>query len=284
MHIPFQVRSFLLHLRLPYQFCILSGAYLLGGVLSPQIDLPMFLLQYVSVHFFLFGGVTVYNSYWDKDEGPIGGLKNPPRMAKWMLPASWVLQGIGLVVGLPVGRGFTALYIASMILSWAYSSPGIRWKGRPLLSVVATGSAIAFSSLMGFYAYGGNVLTVGVVMGCVTVSLLIISLYPLSQVYQIPEDTKRGDRTFAVTYGIDGVRRIFLSLYLLSITVLTGVLWSAIGARSLILFAGATALSAWILHALGRMQGNAKDYHAVMNIKYVGGIFLVIFCVAVLMI
>jgi 1,4-dihydroxy-2-naphthoate octaprenyltransferase len=34
-------------------------------------------------------------------------------------------------------------------------------------------------------------------------------MYPFSQVYQIEEDKKKGDNTFTVRYGIDGVKRMF---------------------------------------------------------------------------
>ena len=43
------------------------------------------LIGFLSVHILLFGGVTVYNSYWDKDTGPIGGLRAPPPLAPWTL-------------------------------------------------------------------------------------------------------------------------------------------------------------------------------------------------------
>lgn len=277
-----EIRTFIVHLRLPYQFFILSGAYLLGGLLSPQTDLRTFLIQYFSVHFFLFGGVTAYNSYWDKDEGPIGGLKHPPKMERWMLPASWLLQLLGLRMGAHIGTTFIVLYVTCMALSWAYSSPLVRLKGRPLLSLLATGSAIAFSSLLGFFAYGGESITGSVLIGCIAVGTLIVSLYPLSQVYQIPEDRRRGDRTFAVTYGIDGIRNIFLSLFLLSIAIVSVVLWRTIGTPSLVLPAGALLLSIWILRALRIMQCDQDDYRTVMNIKYVGGMFLATFLTVML--
>src|ERR687893_675251 len=91
--------AFRVHLRLHYQFFILSGAFLAGSVFAggPGTSFPV---QFLSVHVLLFGGVTVYNSYWDRDEGPIGGLKRPPPLAPWTLPASWLLQCLGLGLSL----------------------------------------------------------------------------------------------------------------------------------------------------------------------------------------
>src|SRR3989344_2119984 len=105
-----QIRDFVLHLRLNYQIFILSGPYLLGVLLSNYFS-SLQLLQYFSVHVLLFGGVTAYNSYFDKDEGPIGGLKNPPKMSPWMLEGAWMLQFIGLLFAFYSGLYFVGLYL-----------------------------------------------------------------------------------------------------------------------------------------------------------------------------
>src|SRR3989339_1428902 len=93
-----ELKKFILHLRLNYNFFIISGAYLFGAVLSPQLNFFGFLLQFFNVHILLFGGATAYNSYWDKDKGPIGGMKQPPLMRRWMHHTSLVLQFIGLII------------------------------------------------------------------------------------------------------------------------------------------------------------------------------------------
>jgi len=120
-----EVKNFFLHLRLNYQFFILSGSYLFGALLSPQVDIIGVFIQFFSVHILLFGGVTAYNSYIDKDKEPIGGLKNPPEMSKWMLYMSWIFQITGLVIAFYSGVLFFTAYIVSMIFFWFYSSSNI---------------------------------------------------------------------------------------------------------------------------------------------------------------
>lgn len=83
-----EIYHFFLHLRIHYQVLLLSGGFLLGGLITDYMNAYNYGFQFLNVHLFLFGGATAYNSYWDKDEGPIGGLKNPPEMKRWMHPVS----------------------------------------------------------------------------------------------------------------------------------------------------------------------------------------------------
>lgn len=55
-------------------------------------------------------------------------------------------------------------------------------------------------------------------------ALVLLSLYPASQVYEVAEDARRGDRTFAVRYGLVGVRRCFLACYPPGVLLLAGTL------------------------------------------------------------
>jgi len=52
---------FILHLRWHYQVFILSGGFLLGGLLSSDINVSWFVIQFANVHLLLFGGATAYN-------------------------------------------------------------------------------------------------------------------------------------------------------------------------------------------------------------------------------
>ncbi len=83
-----------------------------------------FLFQFINVHLLLFGGATAYNSFWDKDEGPIGGLQNPPKMQPWMWSASLILQGVGLLIAIPQGLLYSGIYLGSILFFWLYSTGG----------------------------------------------------------------------------------------------------------------------------------------------------------------
>ena len=87
-----QVIHFIAHLRLPYQTLLLSGAYGLSIIFVSAPDLGLFSKYFFLWHLGLYGGATAFNSYWDKDKGPIGGLKNPPPMRPWMRWASFLMM------------------------------------------------------------------------------------------------------------------------------------------------------------------------------------------------
>src|SRR5262245_27786311 len=103
-----EIRDFIVHLRWHYQVLILPAGYLLGGLFQPHLNVERFAIQFANVHLLLNGGVTAYNSYWDKDEGPIGGLAHPPPMKPWMHTAALLLQLIGAAIAYPLGP----LYLA----------------------------------------------------------------------------------------------------------------------------------------------------------------------------
>ena len=177
---------FVLHLRWHYQLFILSGGFLLGGLLSSDIDVRWFVIQLLNVHLLLFGGATAYNSFWDKDEGPIGGLRNPPKMSPWMWMASLFLQMIGVLLAIPEGAYFLTVYVLSMLFFWLYSTPWARWKSRPIKSLIAIGISTGFNSvLLGYLAAGNTTVPLMVFVAALGASLLLLSLYPISQIYQL---------------------------------------------------------------------------------------------------
>ncbi len=282
-----EVLVFLVHLRLHYQFFILSGPYLLGGVFGKGVSLS-FLLHFFTVHILLFGGVTAYNSYWDKDEGPIGGLKHPPRMTPWMLPASWAMQVGGALLALTQGALFAACYGAAMLLFWLYSSPLMRFKGKPFPSLFAIGIGTGFFPLiMGYLAATGekNIphLTLPILAG-LGATLLLVSLYPLSQVYQINEDTQRGDATFASRYGLPGVRRVFALCFSIGTLLTACALYVEAGLWGPLLGLSSALAGILIYWRLRALRGVPDEYSRVMNIKYAASLLFVVFLGSLLLV
>lgn len=194
------------HLRLHYQVAFLSPLFAWGYLLSAHVPSLRALVAFLAFHVFLYGGITAYNSYFDRDQGPVGGLRVPPPVTPGLLPFSVAVQVTGLLMALYVGLAFTLLYLAIVALSVAYSHPRFRWKSRPLLSlsVVAFGQGTA-GFVAGWLAGAGTwppATPLRAVLGAMVATLATVGMYPLTQLYQIEEDRARGDRTFAVAFGI----------------------------------------------------------------------------------
>lgn len=275
-----ELKAFLIHLRLHYQLFILSGAFLsgvvfAGGAFSSPSHARDLLIQFLSVHVLLFGGVTVYNSFWDKDTGPIGGIQAPPPLASWTLPASWFAQACGLCIAARISLASAAVYAASMLFFWLYSSPGARWKGRPWLSLIAIGlSTGAGGFLLGYLSDGRTAIAPACLAGSLGVACLIVSLFPMSQVFQVEEDVQRRDATFTARYGLRGVRLAYRVLFSLGVLLLSGglaTLDTRLGLAFLVL-GSASGLGVWRVIRTLRMA--PEEYGKVMGVKYVAsGLF-----------
>jgi 4-hydroxybenzoate polyprenyltransferase len=265
-----EVWHFVLHLRLHYQLFILSGPFLVGALLSDSFNTGWFLAQYFNIHVLLFGGATAYNSFWDKDKGPIGGLTNPPEMVEWMWFASLLIQMIGLLIALPMGTFFIGIYVLSMLLFWLYSSPWTRWKGDPHKSLFAIGISTGFNSvLMGYYATGFGPLYPSIWIAATGTTLVLLSLYPVSQIYQQEEDRNRGDRTFAISYGKHIVMRFFNYTFLLGV-LLTSAAISLRHFRLGLVFGLAGIIIGLLIYSKLKkiLSKEVDEYKSVMQIKY----------------
>ena len=204
------LRTLVVHLRLPFQL-LLAPVFLWGALLGGGGGLGAgglgwtAGLAFVVFHVFLYGGATAFNSYYDRDEGPVGGLERPPGVVPALLPFALAVKGTGWALAGLVNPAFFVVYGGFAALSLAYSHPRVRWKARPVASLAVVGAGqgvLAF--LGGWAAVRGEVASaagpVGV-SGALAAALLVLGFYPLTQLYQLDEDRARGDRTVAVAWG-----------------------------------------------------------------------------------
>jgi 1,4-dihydroxy-2-naphthoate octaprenyltransferase len=263
----------LTHLRLHYQLVFLSPLFALGFLLGARDAWTTAIIAFLAFHVFLYGGITAYNSYYDRDEGPVGGLRSPPPVTEALLAFSVVVQLVGALMALYVGTAFALLYAAIAALSVAYSHPRLRWKSRPIgsLLVVAFGQGTA-GFAAGFLASGAawppsNWLRVA--LGAAVATLATVGIYPLTQLYQIEEDASRGDRTFAVEFGPDAAFSFSLvcvataGVCLVALLGTFGVWDAVVGALGFsLLVAG---LVRWRVRFRHEVEANFKAIHVAQS-------------------
>jgi 4-hydroxybenzoate polyprenyltransferase len=262
------------HLRLHYQLLFLSPLFMWGVALGGGVISRRTVIGFVAFHVFLYGGVTAYNSYYDRDEGPVGGFRVPPPVTPQLLGFSLAVQAAGLLLALYVGAAFAALYLAIAALSLAYSHPRVRWKAKPIhsLLVVAFGQGTA-GFVAGLLAAGSSFTALAsprVALGAAVATLCTVGLYPLTQLYQIDEDRARGDRTFAVAFGAPSSFAFSLTclatagICLIALLGAFGALDAAFGAL------GMLALLAFIARWRARFRAEVNDnFYAVHWIQLV---------------
>jgi 1,4-dihydroxy-2-naphthoate octaprenyltransferase len=227
------VKSVLIHLRLHFQLLLapvfLWGWLVAGGGLSWSI-----VLAFISLHVFLYAGATAFNTYYDRDEGPVGGLERPPPVVPALLPVALGMKAIGAVLAALVNVSFLVIYLAFAGLSLAYSHPRVRLKAHTWGSLVTVAIGQGVLAFLGAWsAVRGDlsgVVSADGLLGAFAATLLILAFYPLTQLYQVDEDSARGDRTMAVAWG---PRRCFVfaeACVVLGGAAMLTVLWREFGA------------------------------------------------------
>lgn len=201
-------RSTFLHLRIPFSFFLLP-VFLFALSLSTDIECQSACLAFFIIHFLLYPASNGYNSYFDKDEGSIGGLKNPPKVNKQLYYTVLIMDLIALVLGLLVSLEFSFMLLMYGIASKAYSHPSIRLKKYPIISLIIAGFFQGFFTFvmttMALNDIGFSIFTKKMVLiPALLSSMLLWGSYPMTQIYQHDEDFKRGDRTLSIVLGIKG--------------------------------------------------------------------------------
>lgn len=197
------MKNLILHLRLNMSL-VLAPIFLWGFMLGGGIFDWKFFIGFIAFHVFLYGGSNAYNSYYDKDEGPIGGLKNPPKVNDTLLYFSIFAKIIGFILSLFVNNKFFIVYFIFFVLSVLYSYKSTRWKSNPYLSIMTVGlgqGGLAF--IAGWFSCTEIIENYPLFLfGMFTTIFMSFGVYPLTQLYQIEEDKRRNDITFAVNWGI----------------------------------------------------------------------------------
>jgi 1,4-dihydroxy-2-naphthoate octaprenyltransferase len=207
------MKPYLTHLRLPFQF-LLSPIFLWGYLIAGGTLNATLLIAYLAFHLFLYAGGTALNSYYDRDEGPVGGLAHPPPPPKYLLAFSLAWQGIGFVFALAVNVWVAAIYFVMFWMSVAYSHPRVRLKGKPFgaLATIMLGQGI-LPFYGGWAAARGNLQGANewfAILAALSATLIIGGMYPLTQIYQLDADAQRGDLTSARFLGVKNSFRLAL--------------------------------------------------------------------------
>jgi 1,4-dihydroxy-2-naphthoate octaprenyltransferase len=212
--------STFLHLRFFFSVFLLP-VFFFALSQVPEINWNSAILTFIIWHLLVYPASNGYNSFFDKDEGSIALIEKPPPVDKSLYYFSLTLDLIALILTIFVGW---ALFFAVLIygaFSKMYSHPSIRLKKYPFISFfivflfqgafVYWSTYVSVSGMNTLYGWNLNFTIAGLICSC-----LIGATYPLTQVYQHEEDSKRGDKTLSLILGIRGSFYFSALLFLLS--------------------------------------------------------------------
>jgi len=201
--------AYLLHLR-PAEWPIMTAHFFLGTFLAIGWPWPW---GHTLWAWFLFvialnGGTLALNSAFDHDEGDIGYLKNPPPPPKRLAVFGYALLALaffGSMAFMPVkpgGHYFFEIMMTCVLMSVLYSVPPIRLKARAGWDLLINCAGFGFFTPMAGWVFTGRGLEKGLLDLCIGFFFLFAALYPLTQIYQVAEDTQRGDQTLVIRMGV----------------------------------------------------------------------------------
>jgi 1,4-dihydroxy-2-naphthoate octaprenyltransferase len=268
-----RLRAAFLHLRIPFSI-FLMPVYWFAVSNTDGLNVPRALLVFGILHLLVYPASNGYNSLQDRDEGSIGGLKNPPPVDRTLyylvLLFDLMAVGIGLLVSFP----FAGLVLIYLLVSKAYSHPSIRLKKGPFTSTAVIALFQGGFTYWMVRSHVGN--EIDLMLGhaqeegfmLVLACLFLMGIYPITQVYQHEEDRKNGDLTLSRLLGKRGT--LLFSLLVLGAASLGLLFLYARAGRwdAFKVFTGATLLAGgWLLSWLYRVyrDSSSADFEHTMR-------------------
>lgn len=214
-------RSSWLHLRIHFSYFLLP-IFLFSLSVSPNFNGERIFWVFFILHFLLYPASNAYNSYFDKDEKSIGGLKYPPPVKKGLYFLALTFDVAAILLGyIKINTVFALMVFVYGLVSKAYSHPVIRLKKYAWVSWIITGLFQGLFTFMMCYvgvndfnlesAWNPNTILPGILT-----SLMLLANYPMTQIYQHDEDLKRGDITLSSKLGTLGTFYFVASVFTLA--------------------------------------------------------------------
>ena len=180
----------------------MSVGYFLA--LSPGLwaqHLDLLVLSSIIWAIFLNGSTLAFNTAFDKDEGDIGYLDNPPPAPEYLAHFSLTWMCVGLLCSWFISMNFFIVTLICLIMSILYSCPPLRLKAVPGLDLLINSLGYGGFTMFAGYAAVSDTINAGIITNFSGFAFLFASLYPITQIYQYEEDKRNKDITFTVASG-----------------------------------------------------------------------------------
>jgi 1,4-dihydroxy-2-naphthoate polyprenyltransferase len=201
-----EIRNTVKLLRFPFSVFLLPISLFSLFYIHPVFNYELVLVLLIW-HLLVFPSSNGYNSYHDKDEGPIGGLAAPPKPTKFLLYVSNTMDAAAILLSFIVNAYFVCFVALYIIASRLYSNRKIRLKKHPILGFLVVfifqGAWIFCANVFGLSSIG-LFSHLSVIFSILASSFLIATIYPITQIYQHAADKNDGVKTLSMVLGVRG--------------------------------------------------------------------------------
>lgn len=187
----------------------------------PSVNLRNGLLVFAILHLLVYPASNGYNSYMDRDEGPIGGLEKPLQPTRQLLYTCAIMDMLAVLLSYFISIPFLIGIIIYILISRAYSYRGVRLKRFGVMSfllVVLVQGCLTFA--MVYHGCHPELVTKAPIIPMISAGLMIGSFYPISQIYQHEADKKDGVKTISMMLGIRGTFLFCIFIYTIAFVLL----------------------------------------------------------------
>ncbi|MFL5728146.1 MAG: UbiA family prenyltransferase [Cytophagaceae bacterium] len=277
-------KSTILHLRIPFSLYLLPF-FCFAASQAVSLHWWYLLLSAVIIHLIFYPSANAFNSYYDKDEGSIGGLENPPPVDREVLYVSYAFEFASLALAFLIGWRFALMLMVINLIFKAYSHPWVRLKKYPWIGLLTVALFQGGHTYMMSYmaindAPFRSLLEYSVLIPSLLCTLLLLGSYPMTQIYQHEEDGKRGDQTISRMLGVRGTFIWTGIIYALGIAGFTAYLasfYSGLVSLALILSLAPTLIFfiQWFLRVL--KDESKADYRSTMKLNQISALGFIFF-------
>ncbi len=278
-------RSTLAHLRFVFSIFLLP-VYLFAYSQAANVTFFRAIVIFIIWYVLAIPATNGYNSYFDKDEGSIGLLEKPPAVDKSLYFVSVLMEFAAFLLGFFISVWFAFSVLIYGLMSKLYSHPTTRLKKYPVISFLTVfffqGAFMYWAIFDGmngttFSAFDWNapVLIAGGICSC-----LIGASYPLTQIYQHEEDSKRGDKTLSLLLGYKG-SFIFSGITFAAGIVLSFFYWHILGEiNNFYFFLGCSFpiflfFNYWFFKVI--KEASAANYKNAMQMNFISAVFMLLY-------
>lgn len=203
------MRAIIQHLRFPFSFLLMPVfLYSIWFNFHNEESFKLILLFFI-LHLLVYPSSNAYNSTQDKDEGSVGLIKHPLPVPELLKPLTVIMDILAVLTACYISLTTAFLIALYITASRAYSYRKIRLKQYPVhgfLTVFICQGALVYFIVLSTYNpdFFSDKDLWFYSIASIPPSLLIGSIYPLSQIYQHEQDRKDGVNTLSALLGYKG--------------------------------------------------------------------------------